>query len=365
MQMPNKFYLLFFFVLSVFCITATFTNCKQNNTGETLQNKQIEIGRYLFFDRRLSINNTRSCATCHNPDFAFTDGYKRSLGAFADLHIRNTQPIFNLSQLKYFTSADSNIHNALTQMQQPLFGTHVIEMGVGTDKEAVLQKISNDNMYENLFAQAALTFSWDNILKCIAQFENNITSYNSAYDKFLHGDKLALNKEQKKGMNLFFSNDLKCASCHGGINFSSPNFAENKDTTYYFNIGLYNVDGKNNYPNYDQGLYNITKSENDKGKFRVPTLRNLAFTAPYFHDGSAASLTEVVNHYAKGGRTIFTGAYKGNGASNKFKHAFIGGFKISEMDKINLIQFLLALSDSGFIKNASYQNPFKIDETKY
>lgn len=100
------------------------------------------------------------------------------------------------------------------------------------------------------------------------------------------------------------------------------------------------------------------------GRFRVPSLRNLAFTAPYFHDGSAASLSEVVDSYAGGGRKIQQGIYKGDGRTNQYKHAFINGFHITETDKINLISFLQSLSDSSFINNPAYQNPFTGDETK-
>ena len=128
---------------------------------------------------------------------------------------------------------------------------------------------------------------------------------------------------------------------------------------------MYNLDGKGAFPEYDQGLYEHTKNKNDIGKFRVPTLRNLAFTAPYFHDGSAASLQEVIDHYASGGRKIVDGVYKGNGNTNPNKHPLINGFNISSKEKIDLIEFLLSLSDSNFIKNPIYQNPFGADETKY
>ncbi|MBK8609940.1 MAG: hypothetical protein IPL84_08330 [Chitinophagaceae bacterium] len=158
---------------------------------------------------------------------------------------------------------------------------------------------------------------------------------------------------------------MKCASCHGGFNFSSPSITNEKgDTVYYFNTGLYNVDGKGAYPAYDEGLYQLTKNKSDMGRFRVPSLRNLAFTAPYFHDGSAASLTEVIEAYSNGGRKIEDGIYKGDGSKNPYKHAFISGFSISAADKINLINFLQSLSDTGFINNPAYQNPFSYDETK-
>jgi cytochrome c peroxidase len=345
-------------------INACNNKNKTQNTVD-IQANQTELGRYLFYDRRLSVNNTRSCATCHNPAFAFTDGYKRSLGVYADLHQRNTQPLFNLAYLKYFTAADSALHSPLQQMDNPLFNNHPAEMGVKGNEENILQKIKTDENYRRLFSSVNKEISWINIKNLISLFINSLQSVNSPYDKFIKGDSAALDSSQKKGLQLFFSKDLKCASCHGGFNFSAPLIMNEKgDTLFYFNTGLYNVDGKGAYPAYDPGLYGLTNYINDMGRFRVTSLRNLAFTAPYFHDGSAASLTEVVDSYSNGGRNIKDGIYKGDGSKNQYKHTFISGFKISEEDKINLISFLLSLSDSGFISNPAYQNPFNGDETK-
>lgn len=325
----------------------------------------LNLGRYLFFDRRLSVNNTRSCGTCHNPQFAFTDGYKRSLGVYADLHQRNTEPLFNLAYFKYLTAADSTLHSSLQQMNNPLFNDHPAEMGVKGNEAKILQKIATDKMYQELFAAVQKQISWTNIKQAISSFISSINSGNAPYDQFLKGDSTALTASQKRGMQLFFSVELKCASCHGGFNFSSPSVKDEKgDTVFYFNTGLYNVDGKGAYPAYDEGLYQLTKNKTDMGKYRVPTLRNLVFTAPYFHDGSAAGLTEVINSYAAGGRKIEQGIYRGDGSTNPYKDALIKGFSITETDKINLISFLQSLSDTGFISNPAYQNPFTGDETK-
>jgi cytochrome c peroxidase len=341
------------------------TNKSKTETAAAIDSTKIELGRFLFFDRRLSVNNTRSCATCHNPQFAFTDGYKRSLGVYADLHQRNTQPLFNLEYLKYFTAADSTLHSPLQQMDNPLFSDHPAEMGVKGNEGKILQKIATDKMYQQLFESVGKEISWINIKQAISSFISSIYSGNSPYDKFIKGDSAALTSSQKRGLKLFFSAELKCASCHGGFNFSTPSVTNEKgDTTFYFNTGLYNIDGKGAYPAYDEGLCQLTKNKTDMGKFRVPSLRNLAFTAPYFHDGSAASLTEVIDSYACGGRKISDGIYKGDGSKNPFKHPFVSGFAISEADKINLISFLQSLSDSSFINNPFYQNPFTGDETK-
>ncbi len=329
----------------------------------------IELGRRLFYDRRLSVNNSKACGTCHNPSFAFTDGYKRSLGVYADLHQRNTQPLFNLKNFKYLTAADSTLHNTVQQMNNPLFNEHPKEMGVKGHEEEILQKIRADKEYEKLFSEAFSSksdnISWENIKAGISSFINSIISDKSPYDKYVSGDSMALTPSQKRGKQLFFSDKLKCSSCHGGFNFSASSKVERTgDTIYYFNTGLYNTDGLGSYPDYDMGLYQFTKHKNDMGKFRVPSLRNLIFTAPYFHDGSTATLDVVVDVYASGGRIIKQGIYAGDGTKNPFKDSLIAGFLMNETEKKDLIDFLQSLSDSSLIKSEQYGNPFTEDETK-
>jgi cytochrome c peroxidase len=362
----SKIVVLVICLLTIYSPSFLFFSCRDiKKTGSASQENTIQLGRYLFYDRRLSVNNTRSCGTCHNPQFAFTDGYKRSLGVFADLHQRNTQPLFNLQYLKYFTAADSTLHSPLQQMDNPLFNNHPAEMGVKGNETVILKRIAEDEVYQKLFSAAGKLISWDDIKSAISAFMLTLQSFNSPYDKFKNGDTAVLNASAKEGMQLFFSPLLQCPACHGGPNFSTPSVVNDKgDTLFYFNTGLYNIDGKGAYPAYDKGLYQLTKNEKDMGKFRVPTLRNLAFTAPYFHDGSAASLTDVVDMYAAGGRKIEQGINSGNGIKNPYKHSAVGGFDISAADKINLINFLFSLSDSSFINNPKYQNPFTEDETK-
>jgi len=363
-QMNRRIFFIGLIICFVLLLGQMMHSCNNKKKTEA-DSVKIELGRYLFFDRRLSVNNTRSCATCHNPQFAFTDGYKRSLGVFADLHQRNTQPLFNLAYLKYFTAADSTLHSVLQQMDNPLLNDHPNEMGVKGNEEIILQKIKADENYRQQFASINKEISWMNMKIAISSFIHSLYSGSSPHDKFTKGDTAALSLSQKRGMQLFFSEELKCTSCHGGFNLSTPSVTgESGDTIFYFNTALYNIDGKGAYPGYDEGLYQLTKSKNDMGKFRVPSLRNLAFTAPYFHDGSAASLMEVIDSYANGGREIKQGIYKGDGSKNQYKHHLIIGFSISETDKINLISFLQSLSDSTFINNPAYQNPFTGDETK-
>jgi cytochrome c peroxidase len=354
----NKTILIFF--LTVFAIVAyCFFTHSANVTNADIDKRRIELGRYLFYDRRLSINQARACATCHNPQFAFTDGYKRSLGAYADLHKRNSQTLFNLTYLKYFTAADSTIHAATQQINNPLYNTHPIEMGVNGHEFEILNRIKADTTYQYLFKQARFAIEWPSIKQAIGKFELSLNSFNSPYDKYKAGNINALTNIEKQGMELFFSNKLNCFACHGGKNFSDPSVTNTQGITlHYFNIGLYNIDTLGGYPTYDMGLYELTHKIKDIGMFRVPTLRNLTFTSPYFHDGSAASLSEVIDHYSKG-------EYKGNGRLNANKHPLIKGFSITELEKKSLISFLLCLSDSSIFNNKAILSPFNNDETRF
>jgi cytochrome c peroxidase len=341
----------------ILLIIACIALCQACFTAEANKKEQwVELGRHLFFDNRLSVNNTRSCATCHNPQLGFTDGYKKSLGAYADVLQRNTLPLFNLQEQKYFTAADSSLHSVLQQMDNPLFKTHPIEMGLEKGSEQkVIALIRNDAQYAQKFKTLQAEINFKNIKKAVASFVLQIESYGSPYDSYLKGDSAALTANQKLGKQIFFSSTTNCAQCHGGKNFNEPSSAVN---SYYFNTGLYNVNNKNSYPVSDIGLAQVSKSDADNGKFKVPTLRNLLFTAPYYHDGSEESLAAVLKNYASGGRQIAKGEFLGDGRLHQNKHPLIKGFTISENEQLALVDFLYALTDSSILHNKSYKSPF-------
>jgi cytochrome c peroxidase len=242
-------------------------------------------------------------------------------------------------------------------MKNPMFNTHPVELG--TNQSVLLSKIKADKFYsaemKKAFSNEVDPFTIKNIQYCISSFVRSIVSFNSAYDKFINGDKNALSETQQEGMQLFFSDRLQCSSCHGGINFSTP---KNK-TTYYFNTGIYNIDSSGTYPAYDQGLIMQTKQVADMGAYRVPTLRNLGFTAPYYHDGSARTIDEVIDAYARGGRSISAGIYKGDGMLNPHKSDFIKGFQLTSQQRKALISFLFSLNDSTITSNPAFADPFK------
>jgi cytochrome c peroxidase len=340
------------------------------NTENVFSKEKAALGRYLFYDRRLSVNNTKACASCHAQPFSFTDSYNRSIGALGDLHQRNSKPLINIVFEKYLTAADSSIHFPEAQINKPMFNEHPVEMGVKGNEKIIIGRIQKDEYYttrfKKIFSGEKEPVSIKNIQYSITSFIKTILSFNSPYDKYyFKKDNRAMNDDQLQGMKLFFSTDLNCSSCHGGINFSKPSVKNTQGVAeFYFNMGLYNINNQGGYPSFDQGLADITNNPTDIGKYKVPTLRNLAFTAPYFHDGSAATLNDVMAIYENGGRNILAGLYKGDGRNNPNKHPLIKEFKLNSQQRKNLVAFLLSLSDSSVLINPAYANPFSDDETK-
>ncbi|MEM6960581.1 MAG: di-heme enzyme, partial [Myxococcota bacterium] len=185
-------------------------------------------------------------------------------------------------------------------------------------------------------------------------------SARSAFDRYNEGDESALSAEALQGRDLFFSERLECFHCHGGANFSdSFDSAHNAfDAAQFHNNGLYNVDGRGAYPEPNTGVHSITGDQNDMGAFRAPTLRNIALTAPYMHDGSLGSLEAVLDHYAAGGRLLTEGLHVGDGRDNPFKSPFVRGFELTETEKEALIAFLESLTDEALLTDPRFENPY-------
>jgi cytochrome c peroxidase len=332
--------------------------------------EKASLGRFFFYDRRMSFNQTKSCSSCHDPKFSFTDGYRRSIGALGDNHQHNAAPLINIVFNKYLTLADSSVHFPEQQINNPMFHDQPAELGWKGNEPMIMARLKKDSFYtrqmKSVYPADSDPFSMKNIQSCIASFVKTILSFDSRYDRYKYGsNQAALSAAEKSGMDLFFSKKLGCSNCHGGINFSTPVIRDSKgNAAYYQNTGLYNIDGAGAYPGYDQGLIQYTKNPADMGRYRIPTLRNLAFTAPYFHDGTALSLEEVLSVYENAGRNNTTGVYAGDGRKNPFKNPLINGFRLTSQQEKELMSFLLSLSDSSVCNNPLYANPFKEDETK-
>lgn len=202
-----------------------------------------------------------------------------------------------------------------------------------------------------------------NVVRAIASFERTIISVGSPYDRYRYGgEPNAISESAKRGETFFFSGQRgSCFQCHGGWNFNGDVRYEGRPDVRasFFNTGLYNVVGEFSYPAPNTGIHQITRRPEDIGKFRVPTLRNVAVTAPYMHDGSIRTLAEVLDHYAAGGRTIASGPNAGVGHDNRNKAPNVHGFAITDSERRDLIAFLETLTDSAFLHNPALSNPWK------
>ncbi len=334
------------------CIGVVASSFQQkNNLAKT---NQIRLGHLLFFDTRLSINNSTSCATCHIPKFAFADTFTTPKGAFGDIVKRNTPTLVNLADNKLFNWAHPNISSLQQQSSIPLFGTAPVEMGMDSSNTQQLKFILTDKKYTAILNNSNTTINWKIVQDAIAAYVKTFKFYNSKYDRFLQ-KKAVLTAAEKRGMTVFFNDGNKCIRCHGGKDFDAP---QNPDMYIYQNIGLYNVGEKNWYGNNDNGAYDVNKDSTDIGRFKIPSLRNIAITPPYFHDGTAKNLEEVIKHYNNGGRNTTEGINKGDGREHPNKHPMIGAIEITPKETKDLIAFLKTLTDTSYLKNRLYKNPF-------
>jgi cytochrome c peroxidase len=361
--MTKKYAIIPFFILAVFFYDGLLLiSCTQVQQKDNATQKELTtLGRYLFFDTRISFNQTKSCASCHDPKFAFTDGYRRSTTATGDLALHNSTSLINVSQLHFFDWATPTVTSLYQQSERPLFNTHPVELGARGHEHEILMHLKKDSFYQQQFRinfeKDKEPFNFENIQTALAAFTSSLSSANARYDKFVNGDSDAISNSAKKGMQLFFSSALKCARCHQPPDFTNATLSHNIDSIY-FNTGLYNVNGENRYPDDDAGLSMVTENVKDNGRFKIPSLRNVAITAPYTHDGTVNTLGEMIDIYATGGRKIEHGPNAGNGAMNKNKSSLITGFKITPEQKQELIDFLFSLTDSSVLKNPAFQNPF-------
>lgn len=328
-----------------------------------MTSEKVALGRRLFYDKRLSQNQTQACGSCHQQSRGFSDGRTTALGSTGQLHFRNSMALTNVAYASHLTWANPLIDRLEAQALLPMFGDNPVEMGLA-DEETLLTRLRDDTQYRDLFAAAfsgeSTSITLPNVTRALASFERTIISGNSPYDRFSRGDQQALSDSAKRGMQHFFSERLECFHCHGGFNFSDAmNHAGLPEPERAFhNNGLYNVDRMGAYPERDRGLIKITGKLTDMGRFKAPTLRNIAVTAPYMHDGSIATLGEVLDHYANGGRTIESGPDAGDGSVSPNKSTFLIGFILSDDERADVVAFLESLTDEKFLRDPALSDPF-------
>ncbi len=304
-------------------------------TNNPLTEEGIALGKKLFFDRKLSGDNSQSCASCHNPRNSFTDDTQFSDGIDGNFGTRNSMPLFNLAwNFGERFAWDGKELSLERQAFEPV--RNPIEMH--SNWTTVASKLQQEPEYPTLFLEAFGTSTIDSVLvtKAIAQFERTLISGNSKFDQYVLGN-ATLTPEELNGFNIFMEESRgDCFHCHGSDN--NPLWTDND----FHNNGL-------DATFTDLGLGAVTGDPNDNGKFRSPSLRNLLFTAPYMHDGRFATLEEVIDHYSEGLQASPT-------IDPLMKKVAQGGVQLSAQDKADLKAFLLTLTDNEFVNNPAFQN---------
>jgi len=324
---------------------------------------KVRLGRRLFYDERLSVNGSMSCATCHRQALAFTDGRRRAVGATGETHPRGAMSLVNTAYASRLTWANPLLATLEDQAIIPLLGDDPVEMGMGGRQDVIAAVLREDPAYAEMFPLSfpgdADPYSALNAIRAIAAFVRTIISADSAYDRYLRGDTQALGPSAERGMALFFSERLECFHCHGGFNFTDSTTHESAviEQVGYHNTGLYNLADTGAYPADNTGLYDMTGERRDMGRFKAPTLRNVAVTAPYMHDGSVATLADAIAHYARGGRLIDSGPDAGDGRRNPYKSEFIRGFELTDTERADLIAFLESLTDESLLTDPRFADP--------
>jgi len=279
-----------------------------------------DLGKKLFFEKALSIDNSVSCSSCHRPELAFSDDKALSLGVENRAGTRNSPTLANLAYHPYFTR-EGGVPTLEMQILVPIQEHNEFDFNI----LLIANRLNQDSVYVRM-AQEAYDREPDAfvITRALACFERSLLSGYSLYDQFVNHNKAdALSAAQIRGMNLFFSDRTNCATCHSDFNFTNYAFENN---------GLYE-----DYE--DEGRFKLTGEEADRALFKVPTLRNIALTAPYMHDGSFGTLEAIIDHYNSGGK------------NHPHKSELIQPLSLSESEKNDLKKFLISLTDEHFVNN--------------
>ncbi len=286
--------------------------------------KRWELGKQLFYDPILSSDSTISCATCHKPELAFSDDVAFSDGVKERKGTRNSPSLANIAYHPYFTR-EGGVPTLEMQVLVPIQEHNEFDFNIVLITERLLRSEHYVAMSQEAYNRPPDHFV---TVRALATFERSLLSGNSAYDKLaFQNQPTALTVQEKKGMDLFFSDKTNCSKCHSGFNFSNYAFENN---------GLYEV-----YT--DIGRKRLTNEDRDIALFKIPSLRNVALTSPYMHDGSLITLEEVIEHYNTGGKT------------NTQKSNLIKPLQLTNPEKEQLVAFLKSLTDYEFINNKRFR----------
>lgn len=275
---------------------------------------KFALGRRLFYDRRLSTNGTQSCGDCHQQSHAFSDGKTVAVGSTGQHHTRNAMTLTNAGYNASYTWDSTKVRSLAQQALVPMFNTHPIELGVaGHEREIVARFRSDDALFRAAFPGERRPVSIRNIARALAAFERALISGHSPYDHLVYGDDSnALSPAAWRGMRLFFSKRAGCSECHQGFNFS----------------------GESRYAGHSKTKPVLVRNGVTDGAFRVPTLRNAELTAPYMHDGSIATLDDVIERYVVARK-----------------------LSLDASDRADLAEFLRSLTDRDFVADTRFAAP--------
>jgi len=288
--------------------------------GNDFTKERWDLGKRLFFDAALSLDSSISCASCHKTALAFSDDVDFSLGVGGQIGTRNSPSLVNVAYHPYFTR-EGGVPTLEMQVAIPIQEHNEFNFNI----VLIAERLKKDSSYLEM-AQAAYGREVDAfvITRAISCFERSLLSGYSPYDQYQNYDKkTALSTAALRGMDLFFSAQTNCSSCHSDFNFTNYAFENN---------GLYETYA-------DQGRLRLTGEASDSALFKVPSLRNIELTAPYMHDGSISTLEAVIEHYQMGGK------------NHPQKNELIKPLLLTDAEKDDLLQFLKSLTDETFINN--------------
>jgi cytochrome c peroxidase len=317
-----------------------------------LTTESVALGRRLFYDPILSSNNQVSCATCHQQALAFTDGLPTSVGVSGTPLAFNAMSLVNLMWGPQHFFWDGRSASLEDQALHPI--EHRDEMA--RDMDQLVAALKQDDSYQKLFKQAFGKVSAQGIVKALANFQRTLISANSRYDQYLRGE-IMLTPQEEQGRKLFMAHpDTKvslrggnCIDCHS--QFLTSGFATAFDG--FSNNGL------DNDQTLQPGLFTLTNNDAHHGLFKVPTLRNIAVTAPYMHDGRFATLEQVLAHYNGGikrSKTLSPLIIEADNSPNEQNEHI--SLNLNEDEIVAIIAFLHTLTDETFLQNPAFANPF-------
>ncbi len=294
--------------------------------GNPMSAAKVALGKRLFFETRLSVNGRYSCASCHDPARSYSDGRALAVGATGAPLSRSAMPLLNVAYNLSYGWQQPQITSLEAQMRRPLFNRHPVEIGLAGREGGVAALLAQDAGYPGQFAAAFGTgISTARIIDAIAAFERTLIDGRSDFDAYVfEGRHDALNRSAKRGMALFFSKRIGCAGCHSGFNFSG-NWRDREGAT-----------GKASFADDGLGI----------GPVRVPTLRNIALTAPYMHDGRFATLDAVLDHYQRVGKLP-------DSAHGGHRDRRLRTFTLSAGERADLKAFLSGLTERALSSPAA------------